>query len=125
MKQIIPGDIQSVQANMDAESIIQKEINNRDDFGSYDWEPNDEITPVIGEIIKDTIDCCWGNFFGFRGKVDNTDLILSLDTSDIISGTGSAEIDLQKFLPKLRGISFTPHNGYITIDMVIKDVFIK
>lgn len=109
----------------DSEAKIQEEKNNRENFLEHEWEFDSDRCETMMSLIHDTMSYAYPGFFGFKGEVDDTDVILYMDVSDFGTDCGELEANISAYSQNIKSISFTPHEGYFTIRVIIKDVFPK
>ena len=89
------------------------------------WELDHTKQKMITDIITTMMNYGLCDFYGFSGQVEDTDLVLLFDMNDF--GTDMDETDnmLMSYLSQMKDVAFIPHEGYMTVQFTIKDVYTK
>lgn len=112
-------------ANSGSEAEVQKRKNNREDFSNQEWDFDFGRFQLATKFLHDVIEYSQPDFYGFRGEVNDTDLVMYVDIADLGTDFGNLKTTLSKYLDKARSVSFIPNNGYVTMCVAFKDVFPK
>lgn len=108
-----------------SEAEVQRKQNNRQDFLNQEWDFDLGKFQLVTKFLNDVIDYSQPDFYGFRGEVNDTDLVVCVDVSDLGTDFGNLRTNLSKYFDAARSVSFLPNNGFVTICVTFKDIFPK
>ena len=89
------------------------------------WELDHDKQRLVLDIIAEMMNYGLCDFYGFSGKVSDTDLILSFEMNELGTDSDIIAAALPEYLREVRELKFIPHDGYMTVQFTVKDVYPK